>query len=267
MIATQNLTEQEIQARILYRDAMMLVLDKPAGIAVHATGHDKLALDQSFHFLQFGLPRKPELAHRLDRGTSGCLVLGRHRQALIKLGKMFENKKIEKTYLAVVVGVPAEREGIINRPILKTGHGALWTLRLDPEGQESITHYKTLATDGTLSLLEMSPKTGRTHQLRLHAAYALGCPIVGDPFYSKSGDFSRPVPKGQAIPRKEKLAQPRYTEAEQADPYSAAHSPILLHAHTIEIPLYSSKPPIRVEAPLPPTMQAAITKIRENAQP
>src|SRR5690348_1940102 len=98
------LSESEINARLLYRDAMILVLDKPAGIAVHVTGHDTVALDQSFHHLQFGLPRKPELAHRLDRGTSGCLVLGRHRQALIKLGKLFEKQKVNKFYRAICVG-------------------------------------------------------------------------------------------------------------------------------------------------------------------
>lgn len=259
MTAAHNLTEQEMLARVLYRDGMILVIDKPAGIAVHATGHDKLALDQSFHHLQYGLPKKPELAHRLDRGTSGCLVLGRHRQALIKLGKMFEDKKIEKTYLAIVAGTPEAEEGIINRPILKSGHGSLWTLSLDPAGQEAVTHYKVLKTNGTLSVLEMSPKTGRTHQLRLHAAYGLGCPIVGDPFYSKSAAFAQPKKPGEHIPRVEKGKRPKFSEAELADPFSAAHYPIMLHAHRISIPLYKNKPPIHVEAPVPEGMQQMLT--------
>jgi tRNA pseudouridine32 synthase/23S rRNA pseudouridine746 synthase len=262
MTATRILTEDEILARVLYRDAMMLVIDKPAGIAVHATGHDKLALDQSFHHLQFGLPKKPELAHRLDRGTSGCLVLGRHRQALIKLGKMFEQKKIEKSYLAVVVGMPAEAEGVIDRPILKSGHGSLWTLSLDPAGQEAVTHYRTLKTNGTLSLLEMSPKTGRTHQLRLHAAYALGCPIVGDPFYSKSTAFAQPKKAGEILPRHDKTARLKFSEAEMADPFSAAHYPMMLHAERITIPLYHSKPAIEVTAPVPEGMSRIIAEIK-----
>lgn len=256
MIATRNLTEQEILDRVLYRDAMMLILNKPAGIAVHATGHDRLALDQSFHHLQFGLPKKPELAHRLDRGTSGCLVLGRHRQALIKLGKMFETKKIEKSYLAIVVGTPKEPEGIINEPILKSGHGSLWTLSLDPAGQESITHYRTLKSNGALSLLEMSPKTGRTHQLRLHAAFALGTPIVGDPFYTKTAPFYHPRVAGEAIPRPTEEEKRRHSEEAKADPWSAANQPMMLHARTITIPLYSSKPPIHTEAPIPEVMRA-----------
>ncbi len=222
MTAARPLTEEEINARLLYRDAVMLVLDKPAGIAVHVTGHDKVALDQSFKFLQFGLPNPPQLAHRLDRGTSGCLVLGRHRQALIKLGKLFEQGRVEKRYLAIVVGQPAEPEGIIDRAILKSGQGSLWKMSLDEAGQPAQTHYRVVKQLGGLSVVEFSPKTGRTHQIRLHAAFALGCPIVGDPFYGpQEGEFS------------------------------ARAQPMMLHAQSVTIPLYASKEPIKVEAPLP----------------
>jgi RluA family pseudouridine synthase len=230
--AVRPLTEDEILGRILHRDAMMLVLNKPAGIAVHVTGNDKIALDQSFHHLQFGLPKKPELAHRLDRGTSGCLVLGRHRQALITLGKLFENQQVEKTYRAICVGVPTEPVGIINRAILKTGHGSKWKMVLDDNGQEAITHYRVLASNGALSVLEMSPKTGRTHQLRLHAAFALGCPIVGDPFYGpKEGEFA------------------------------TAQQPMMLHAETVSVPINYKKPPIIVHAPLPEHMAALLNTL------
>lgn len=228
MTATRPLTEEEILARVLYRDACVLVLNKPAGIAVHVTGHDKIALDASFGHLQFGLPKPPALAHRLDRGTSGCLVLGRHRQALIKLGKLFEKQKVDKIYLAVVVGTPSEPEGVINRPILKSGEGSKWKMSLDDAGQPAVTHYTLRATNGTLSLLELSPKTGRTHQLRLHCAFALGCPVVGDPFYGPM-------------------------EGE----YSTAMLPMMLHAERVMIPYQQSKP-IHVEAPLPDPMEKLI---------
>ena len=234
--ANRPLSEQEMLARVLYRDAMILVLNKPAGIAVHATGHDKIALDQSFHYLQFGLPKPPALAHRLDRGTSGCLVLGRHRQALIKLGKLFEKQRVHKTYRALCVGVPAEPSGTIQRPILKSGVGSKWKLTLDDAGQEAITDYQVLAThetpSGPISEVRFHPRTGRTHQIRLHAAYALECPVLGDPFYGPS-----------------------------EGPLSAQTLPLMLHAEAIEIPLYPSKPAIAVEAPLPEAMQALMTRM------
>lgn len=229
MTATRTLTEVEIIDSLLYRDAMILVLNKPAGIAVHVTGHDKIALDQSFQHLRFGLPKPPALAHRLDRGTSGCLVLGRHRQALIKLGKLFENQRVNKTYRAICVGTPAEPQGTISRPILKSGAGSKWKMSLDDAGQEAITDYRLIRSNGMLSEMEFSPKTGRTHQIRLHAAFALGCPIVGDPFYGTA-------------------------EGE----YASANMPMMLHAESVEIPLQPSKPPIKVSAPLPGHMEALL---------
>lgn len=232
--ASRPLTEDEILARVLYRDAVMLVLDKPAGIAVHVTGHDKIALDQSFSYLQFGLPKPPALAHRLDRGTSGCLVLGRHRQALIKLGKLFEKQRVEKRYLALVIGCPAEAQGTVDRAILKSGEGSKWKMSLDEAGQPAVTDYKVLRRGEALSLVEFTPHTGRTHQIRLHAAFGLGCPIVGDPFY-----------------------------APQEGMWSASAQPMMLHAQSVEIPLYANRPPIRVEAPVPEGMQALIATLPE----
>lgn len=284
MTATRTLTEAEINEALLYRDALILVLNKPSGIAVHVTSHDIISLDQSFHYLQFGLPKKPELAHRLDRGTSGCLVLGRHRQALIKLGKLFEKQRVNKTYRAICIGVPKEPSGIITRPILKSGVGSKWKMSLDEAGQAAVTEYRVLrswtvdyaanttrdceavipgssrdpqkrvepiflqnetsggrsrdepgmtarTTVKQLSEIEFSPKTGRTHQIRLHAAFALGCPVVGDPFYAPA-------------------------EGE----YSAGNLPMMLHAETVEIPLQQSKLPIIVSAPLPEHMETLLAQ-------
>ena len=93
------MTDEELLARLLYRDGMMLVIDKPAGIAVHRGPKGGENLEEYFHALRFGLPRNPALAHRLDRDTSGCLVLGRHHKALEKLGLLFKQGKVEKILL------------------------------------------------------------------------------------------------------------------------------------------------------------------------
>src|SRR5580658_4725674 len=100
--------------RILYRDGLMLVIDKPAGIPVHAGPRGGPNLEAAFDALRFGLPRPPALAHRLDRDTSGCLVLGRHPKALRRLGVLFAAGKVEKVYWAVVQGAPPERQGIVD---------------------------------------------------------------------------------------------------------------------------------------------------------
>ncbi|MEQ1790177.1 MAG: RNA pseudouridine synthase, partial [Rickettsiales bacterium] len=99
-----NMLPHEILDKVLYRDALMLVLDKPAGIPVHSGRGGGENLEMYFHHLKYGLPKNPSLAHRLDKDTSGCLVLGRHRKALDMLSKLFQQNKIKKTYWAVVEG-------------------------------------------------------------------------------------------------------------------------------------------------------------------
>src|SRR5499425_2404152 len=117
--ASTTMTPEEIVSRLLYRDGLMLVIDKPAGFAVHRGPKGGKSLEDHFGALRFGLPRAPALAHRLDRDTSGCLVLGRHRKALAELGRLFKAGKVGKTYWAVTDGVPAEREGRIELPLAK----------------------------------------------------------------------------------------------------------------------------------------------------
>ena len=100
------MTPEEMVARLLYRDGLMLVIDKPAGFAVHKGPKGGESLEDHFGALRFGLPRAPALAHRLDRDTSGCLVLGRHRKALAELGRLFKAGSVGKTYWALVEGGP-----------------------------------------------------------------------------------------------------------------------------------------------------------------
>jgi tRNA pseudouridine32 synthase/23S rRNA pseudouridine746 synthase len=214
------MTLEEIQKRILYRDAMILALNKPAGFAVHPGKGSKENLEIFFKDLSFGLPQPPALAHRLDAATSGCLILGRHRQALIKLGKMFENGTIEKVYWAVVKGTPSDDQGIIDLPLAKqSSRKDQWWMKVDSAGKPSKTAYRVLGKGEGITWLELKPITGRTHQLRVHCA-AIGCEIIGDQVYGSV-----------------KSAKPLH-----------------LHAYSIKIPLYPKKEPVFIEAPIPDHM-------------
>jgi len=223
------LTPQEIQDRVLYRDALMLVLDKPAGLPVHQGPSKRPSLEDSFDALRFGLPRPPSLAHRLDADTSGCLVLGRHHKALAKLGRLFAQGRIEKVYWAVVEGRPPADQGTIDLAIRKIGEKARWRIVPDPSGQTAVTDYRVLGRDDGRAWLELRPRTGRTHQIRVHCA-ALVMPVIGDPTYG---------------PMREKDS-------------AAAGERLHLHARAVTIPLYPSRPPITVVAAPPPHMVAAL---------
>ena len=206
---------------------MMLVVDKPAGLPVHAGPKGGPNLEDHLDALRFGLPRRPGLAHRLDRDTSGCLVLGRHRQALARLGRLFAAGRVEKVYWAVVRGSPPEPEGRVDTPLRKRSETRGWWMEPHPEGQPSVTDYRVLGSTQArgLTWLECRPRTGRTHQIRVHCA-ELGCPVLGDPVYGPKDDPRLP--------------------------------PLHLHARAITVPLYATKPAITAEAPPPEHLLAAL---------
>jgi tRNA pseudouridine32 synthase/23S rRNA pseudouridine746 synthase len=222
------MTPEDILARVLYRDGLVLVIDKPHGVAVHRGPKGGASLEDDFELLRFGLPRNPSLAHRLDRETSGCLVLGRHHKALEKLGKLFKTGRIGKSYWAVVEGGPEGEQGLIDKPLGRRDPTRGWWMKVDPEGLPSQTRWRVLGRGALaakpLTWLEMSPLTGRTHQLRVHAA-SEGWPILGDSVYG-----ARP------------LDGPR----------------LHLHARRVEIPLKQGAPPVVVEASAPQHMAQAL---------
>ncbi|HEX6014928.1 MAG TPA: RNA pseudouridine synthase, partial [Geminicoccaceae bacterium] len=156
--------------RVLYRDGLVLVIDKPAGVPVHAGPGGGVNLEQYFEALRFGLPQPPALAHRLDRDTSGCLVLGRHRKALARLGRLFVGGQVEKVYWAVVRGRPPAPAGRIELALSKRSERRGWWVEADPEGQPAVTVYRLLGEGGGIAWLECRPRTGRTHQVRVHCA-------------------------------------------------------------------------------------------------
>ncbi|MGB7405397.1 MAG: RNA pseudouridine synthase [Pacificimonas sp.] len=168
---------------ILYEDAELLVIDKPAGLAVHPGPRTPHSLEDHLPDLRFGYHRLPQPTHRLDRDTSGCLVLARNPKALKRLNALFAAGEVEKTYHALLAG-RIEGEGTIDAPLLKVSTKETgWRMTVDARGKPATTHWRVLET-GDQSLVEFRPKTGRTHQIRIHAAHALA-PIVGDPVYGE----------------------------------------------------------------------------------
>src|SRR5215475_188659 len=148
------LSAAEIQARVLHRDGLILVIDKPTGLAVHAGPSGAPNLEDCFDALRFGLPRPPALAHRLDADTSGVLVLGRHPKALSKLGRLFQSRETEKTYWAIVHGAPPADDGVFDQKLLKVNTRSGWSVKVSNNGQTALTHYTVLGRAPGITWLE-----------------------------------------------------------------------------------------------------------------
>ena len=179
------MTPEEMLARLLYRDGLMLVIDKPAGFAVHRGPKGGESLEDHFDVLRFGLPRAPSLAHRLDRDTSGCLVLGRHRKALALLGKLFKQGKIGKTYWAVVEGSPDADEGRIDIALGKLDEERGWWMKPDPHGQPAATTWKVMGR-GPGSHLAGARAADRAHASAARALRRDGLAVLGDNIYGSA---------------------------------------------------------------------------------
>ncbi len=172
-----------------------MVLDKPAGLPVHRGPRGGASIEDWLEPLRMGRRHLPQPAHRLDTDTAGCLVLGRTKPALGALGRIFAAGQADKTYWAVLRGGPAEDDGVIDAPLRKTSSAARgWRMEVHPEGQRAVTHWRVLGRGAGLTWVEFRPETGRTHQLRVHAA-AQGWPILGDPLYGEAAP-GRAAPAG-----------------------------------------------------------------------
>jgi 23S rRNA pseudouridine955/2504/2580 synthase len=181
--------EKDLHKAILYQDDHIIALNKPYGLPVQGGPGITRHLDGMLDVLRFGSEHRPRLVHRLDRDTTGVLLLARTPGSAGKLAALFRGRDIEKTYWAVVAGRPVPVEGRIDMPLKKVGGARGERMapadRDDPDGQRAITDYRTLDHAARkLAWLELQPLTGRTHQLRVHCV-GLRAPILGDEKYEE----------------------------------------------------------------------------------
>jgi len=207
---------------ILFEDAEALVIDKPAGLDVTRPRRGGPSVEGMLDMMTLGYQRLPQIVHRLDRDTSGCLLLARNPRAHKRYGQAFEAGQVEKTYIAVLAGLPQEESGLIDMALGKVSSRTDgWRIVPDEKGKVARTHWRMLGQHDGKALIEFRPETGRTHQLRVHALHALGHPIFGDPVYGEPSALG-----------------------------------MLLHAARLSVPR-PGKEAVTAEAPLPPMFARA----------
>ena len=171
---------------ILFRDGRFVVLDKPPGLPVHRGPRGGPSVEDWFPLLSRRRDG-PWLVHRLDADTSGCLLVALRRPALREAQALWTSGQVRKTYWAVVAGEPGADAGVVDAPLLKRQDRTGWRMEVDAAGQPARTEWRVLGRAPGLAWLELRPQTGRTHQIRVHCAAVLGCPLLGDPVYGAAG--------------------------------------------------------------------------------
>jgi len=230
--AADNRWAMTLQKSVLYKDDDVLVIDKPAGLAVQGGSGLSTSVDDLLDALQFDAKERPRLVHRLDRDTSGVLALARNAKAAQRLTEAFRHKDARKIYWAVVVGVPEVRGGRIDAPLQKTGGKGAERVHVDEDGKRAVTEFAVIEHAGKKAAwLALMPVTGRTHQLRAHCV-ALGTPILGDGKYAGAAAFLA----------KDNLSRQLH-----------------LHARRLRLPHPGGKGWIDVTAPLPEHMRKTWT--------
>ena len=189
---------------ILFEDGEALVIDKPGGLPIETPRKGGPSLGDQLDALKLGFHFAPVPVHRLDTDTSGCLLLARNAKALKRFAKAFEERRVGKRYLGVLAGVPGAGEGTVELALSKiSSEGAGWRMIPARKGKPSVTHWRVLAVEGGMALIEFRPETGRTHQIRVHAASGIGVPLRGDPVYGSKAGAKRTMlhAAGLEVPR------------------------------------------------------------------
>jgi len=234
-----GLVAQNIPLDVVHEDDDVLIVNKPAGMVVHPGAGQKIgtlvnaALAHDADLISVGGEERPGVVHRLDKDTSGLIVLAKNDTALHKLQAQFQAREIRKTYIALVDGKPPTPSGRIQAPIGRDpSHRKQMSILREGRGRDAVTEYATQETFAEHSLLELHPITGRTHQIRLHCAL-LGCPVVGDRVYGR---------------RRPSIAMERH----------------FLHAWKLELVLPSTTKPREFVAPLPDDLDAILSSLRQD---
>lgn len=202
---------------ILFEDGEALVIDKPGGLPIERPRKGGPSLGDHWEALKLGFHTPPAPVHRIDTDTSGCLLLARNAKALKRFARAFEERAVVKRYLGVVEGVPGAESGTVELALAKISSAAAgWRMIPAKKGKPALTHWRVLVICEGRALVEFRPETGRTHQIRVHAASGIGVPLLGDPVYGSA-------------------ARARRT---------------MLHSAGLEVPR-PGKPPIAATAPLP----------------
>ncbi len=236
-----ELIAEHIPLDIIYEDKQVIIVNKPAGLVVHpAAGHSAgtlvhAVLGHAPEIEGVGGELRPGLVHRLDKDTSGLIMLAKNERAQRSLQKQFQERSVSKTYIALTDGQPRSPSGRIEAPIGRDPQQRKRMAVMRPgKGREAVSEYRTLETFAEHSLLEVDLLTGRTHQIRVHLAF-IGCPVAGDRVYGR---------------RKASLPLGRH----------------FLHAARLQIKLPGKRTPQQFEAPLPEELQSVLDDLRAAEQ-
>ena len=226
-VGASGLVAEPMDLGIAYEDEYLMVVDKPAGLVVHpAPGHATGTLVHGLVGVAGGgEEERPGIVHRLDRDTSGLMVVARSAEAHRRLERLVRRRKLERHYLALVVGRPRSRRGTIEAPIGRDRHDPTRQSLDTATPREAVTHFEVVELLPRHALLEVRLETGRTHQIRVHLA-AIDLPVAGDPVYGRPGDLG--------LERQ------------------------FLHAARLAFPHPMTGEPVETESPLPPDLQAAL---------